>query len=222
VRLTQPLRLLLLVNAELHSVAYDRNVRLPDALTERLPFLGALEEPWERNSIVGLGAWLAFYGLFIFQLARGRGVLPMIDLVFVPIHEGGHLLFRWFGHTMMLLGGTFLQLFVPAALGVYFVFRRQVRGTAFCLFCFFEQFLPIATYMADARAQELPLLTVGDPEFVEHDWFAIFHMTGLLGHDTQVAAVMRGCGWAGMSAVVGWLVWRTVQAARAQEKPQVR
>ena len=197
-------------------------MRLPDGLTERLPFLEALEEPWERNSIVGLGAWLAFYGLFIFQLARGRGVLPMIDLVFVPIHEGGHLLFRWFGHTMMLLGGTFLQLFVPAALGVYFVFRRQVRGTAFCLFCFFEQFLPIATYMADARAQELPLLTVGDPEFVEHDWFAIFHMTGLLGHDTQVAAVMRGCGWAGMSAVVGWLVWRTVQAARAQEKPQVR
>jgi hypothetical protein len=191
-------------------------VKLPDAVTERLLFLEALEEPWERNSVAGLGAWLAFYGLFIFQLARGRGLLPMIDLVFVPIHEGGHLLFRWLGHTMMLLGGTFLQLFVPAALALYFVFRRQVLGTAFCLFCFFEQFLPIATYMADARAQELPLLTVGDPEFVEHDWFAIFNMTGLLEHDTQVAAVVRVCGWAGMLTVVGWLVWRAFQAARVQ------
>ena len=196
-------------------------MKLPDALTERLPFLEALEEPWERNSVAGLGAWLAFYGLFIFQLARGRGLLPMIDLVFVPIHEGGHLLFRWLGHTMMLLGGTFLQLFVPAALALYFVFRRQVLGTAFCLFCFFEQFLPIATYMADARAQELPLLTVVDPEFVEHDWFAIFNMTGLFEHDTQVAAVVRVCGWAGMLTVVGWLAWRVFQAARMQEKPRV-
>ena len=103
-------------------------VRLPDPLTERLPFLEALEEPWERNSVAVLGAWLAFYSLFIFQLARGRGLLPMIDLVFVPIHEGGHLLFHWLGHTMMLLGGTFLQLLVPAALAAIFCFSAPSAG----------------------------------------------------------------------------------------------
>ena len=183
-------------------------MKLPDAVTERLPFLEALEEPWERNSVAGLGAWLAFYGLFIFQLARGRGLLPMIDLVFVPIHEGGHLLFRWLGHTMMLLGGTFLQLFVPAALALYFVFRRQVLGTAFCLFCFFEQFLPIATYMADARAQVLPLVTTGDPEFAEHDFFRIFSDLGVLNCDTKIAAVVRLLGWCGMIAVVVWFALR--------------
>ena len=80
--------------------------------------------------------------------------------------------------------------------------------TAFCLFCFFEQFLPIATYMADARAQELPLLTVGDPEFVEHDWYVMFSGMGVLNHDTQIAAFVRCLGWMGMLAVVAWLGWR--------------
>ena len=80
-----------------------------------------------------------------------------MDNVFVPIHEGGHLLFRFCGEFISVAGGTFLQLFVPFALAVYFLFRRQSQGVAFCLFFFFEQFLPIATYMADARAQDLPV-----------------------------------------------------------------
>ena len=96
----------------------------------------------------------------------GSGILLLMDGVFVPIHEGGHLLFRLAGEFISVAGGTFLQLFVPFALAAYFFFRRQLQGVAFCLFLFFEQFLPLATYMADARAQDLPLLTVGDAEYV--------------------------------------------------------
>ena len=81
-----------------------------------------------------------------------------MDGVFVPIHEGGHLLFRFFGEFLNIAGGTLLQLGVPVALAIYFLFQRQAQGVAFCMFFFFEQFLPIATYMADARAQDLPLL----------------------------------------------------------------
>jgi hypothetical protein len=62
--------------------------------------------------------------------------------------------------------------------------------------------------MADARAQELPLLTVGDPEFVEYDWFAMFSSMGVLEHDIQIALVVRIIGWIGMFAVVGWLAWQ--------------
>ena len=93
-------------------------------------------------------------------------------------------------------------------LGVYFCLQRQIAGTAFCLFCFFQQFLPIAEYMADARAQQLPLLTVGDPESVEHDWFAMFSSVGLLDYDTQIALAVRIVGWLGMLIVVAWLGWR--------------
>jgi hypothetical protein len=181
---------------------------IPGSWSMRLPFLAALEKEWQPLPRWAVSAWLAFYAVFLFQLARGSGLLPMIDLVFIPIHEGGHLLFGYFGRALMVAGGTILQLFVPLALAAYFCFQRQIAGTVFCLFCFFEQFLPIAAYMADARAQQLPLLTVGDPEFVEHDWFVMFSGMGVLRHDTQIASVVRSIGWLGMFGVIGWLVWR--------------
>jgi len=62
--------------------------------------------------------------------------------------------------------------------------------------------------MADARAQVLPLVTTGDPDFVEHDFFAIFSSLGVLNHDTQIAALVRLLGWCGMLACVAWLTAR--------------
>ncbi len=111
----------------------------------------------------------------------------------------------------MVVGGTFLQLFAPFALTVYFMFRRQVLGTTFCAFFFFEQFLPISVYMADARAQDLPLLTVGDSDDVIHDWFYLFSHAGVLQHDTQIGGTFRFLGWVGMLATVAWFSWRSVQ-----------
>lgn len=164
-------------------------------------------------------AWTIFYLLFLYQVARGSGILLLIDNVFVPIHEGGHLLFRFAGEFIAIAGGTFLQLFVPFALAVYFLFRRQSQGVAFCLFFFFEQFLPVATYMADARAQELPLLTVGDSEYVIHDWNYLFGRLGVLAHDTRIAAAVRMIGWLGMIGVVVWLIWRGLNDV-VQKPPQ--
>jgi len=70
--------------------------------------------------------------------------------------------------------------------------------------------LYISVYMADARAQELGLVTVGNPDAdgVHHDWFNIFSSMGLLEHDTQIASVVKAIGWLGMIATVAWLVWR--------------
>lgn len=184
-------------------------MNLPDAITDRLPFLDALESDWQPVARWALVAWLIFYLLFLYQAFRGHGTLLMIDLVFVPVHEGGHLLFHWLGQWLGIAGGTFLQLFAPFALAVYFALQRYVTGAAFCAFFFFEQFLPIATYMADARSQALPLLTVGDAEYVIHDWNYLFSSLGVLNHDTQIAAAVRALGWLGMCATVAWLTYRS-------------
>ena len=186
---------------------------VPESWSMRFPFLTVLEDEWQPLPRWAVSAWLVFYALFLFQLARGSGFLRAIDLVFVPIHEGGHLLFRFFGEWIAVAGGTFLQLFVPFALAASFAFRRQVPGTAFCAFFFFEQFLPISVYMADARAQDLPLLTVGDSEDVIHDWFYLFSHAGVLQHDTQIAATFRILGWLGMLATIAWFSWRSLQKA---------
>jgi len=186
-------------------------MEIPGALSERFPFLDALEQEWEPVSRVAFFGWLSFYAVLIGNALFGGHLFQWFDLVFIPIHEGGHLLFRLFGEWIMVAGGTFLQLFVPFALGVYFAFNRQPLGTAFCGFFFFEQFLPISIYMADARAQELPLLTVGDSEDVIHDWFYLFSHAGLLEHDIQIANFVRLAGWIGMFLTVAWFSYRSLR-----------
>jgi hypothetical protein len=186
-------------------------MRLPESWTDRFPFLQPLTEAWQPVGRPVLVLAAAFYLLFLYQAARGAGVLLLMDLVFVPIHEGGHLLFRFFGETLAVAGGTILQLGVPLMLAAFFLFQRQILGTAFCVFFFFEQLLPVATYMADARAQELPLLTVGDGDDVIHDWAYLFGKFGVLDHDTQIANGVRTLGWLGMIATVAWMVWRSLQ-----------
>ena len=188
-------------------------MEIPERLSQKFPFLNALEKEWEPVSRGAVLAWLAFYVVLIGNAALRGTLFQWFDRVFIPIHEGGHLLFRFFGEWIMVAGGTFLQLFVPFALAVYFLFRRQLFGTAFCMFFFFEQFLPIAIYMADARSQELPLLTVGDSEDVIHDWFYLFSHVGLLEHDTQIGGLFRVLGWIGMLATVAWFAWRSLRKA---------
>lgn len=185
-------------------------MNLPESWTERLPFLEPLEEDWRpvNRAVTAIAA--AFYMLFLYQAARGSGPFLMIDVVFVPIHEGGHLLFRFFGEFLAVAGGTILQLAVPLMLATFFVFQRQIPGTAFCVFFFFEQFLPIAKYMADARAQELPLLTVGDGDDVIHDWNYLFGKLGVLDRDTQIAHAVQILGWLGMLATLAWFLWRSL------------
>jgi hypothetical protein len=189
---------------------------IPAFWTERFPFLDVLNGEWEPVSRPVLFVASGFYALFLFQLTRGGGLPPYMDLVFVPIHEGGHLLFRFFGDFISVAGGTFLQLAVPLLLASYFVCLRQVPGAVFCTFFFFQQFLPIANYMADARAQELPLLSVGDSGDVIHDWNYLFTKFGVLDHDTQIAQTIRVIGWIGMLATLAWLLWRGLHSQKRE------
>lgn len=180
------------------------------------------DEPWKPVSRPALVAWLIFYVGFLGYAFSAHGGYLFIDSANLVVHEGGHNLFSWFGPTLMLWGGTLLQWLVPFLLALYFFTQRQTTGFVFCLFFFFENWLYTATYMADARAQVLPLVTTGDSDFVEHDFYAIFTSLGVLNHDTQIAAVVRALGWCGMIAIVAWLANRTlndeVNSARLQNQ----
>jgi hypothetical protein len=152
-------------------------------------------------------AWVAFYALFLAYAFSAHGGYLFIDSANLIVHEGGHLLFGWFGRTLGLWGGTLLQWLVPFLLAAYFYFQRKLPGFIFSLFFFFENWLYTATYMADARAMALPLVTAGDSDVIEHDWNTIFSSLGVLAHDTQIAAVVRFLGWCGMLGTVVLLVW---------------
>jgi hypothetical protein len=56
----------------------------------------------------------------------------------------------------------------------------------------------------------LPLVTVGDPDYVEHDWNTIFSNLGVLAYDTKIAAVIRLIGWIGMIGILAWFVKNSI------------
>jgi hypothetical protein len=181
--------------------------------TFREEYLWFLEDPWKPVPLWAMVPWLLFYAWFIVYAYRAHGAGLFIDAVNMVTHEGGHPLFGYFGETMHLWGGTILQLLVPFALTLSFVRLRELMGTTFCAFMFFENLLGIATYMADARAMDLPLVSAeGCADCpITHDWNAIFTQLGLLPYDTRIAAVVRFLGFLGMIAVVAWFAWRARQ-----------
>jgi hypothetical protein len=175
--------------------------------------LSGAREDWRPVSRWAVSAWLPFYAVFLVYAFRAHGGYLFIDSANLVVHEGGHLFFGWFGQTIGLWGGTILQWLVPLLLAIYFFHQRQPAAFAFCLFFFFENWLYTATYMADARAMALPLVTVGDPEFAEHDWHTIFSSLGVLDYDTTIAAIIRVLGWCGMLGCVAWLATRAKSQA---------
>jgi hypothetical protein len=182
-----------------------------------IEYLQALfDERWKPVSRPALVAWLIFYVGFLIYAYNAHGAGLFIDAANLVVHEGGHNLFGWFGPTLGLWGGTLLQWLVPFLLAAYFFTERETTGFVFSLFFFFENWLYTATYMADARAQDLPLVTTGDPEFAEHDWHAIFSSLGVLNSDTKIAAVVRLLGWCGMIACVLWLAARSKDERKEQ------
>jgi hypothetical protein len=168
-------------------------------------------EEWRPTSRYSAAAWVVFYAGFLAYAFSQHGAFLFIDLANLVVHEGGHLLFGWFGPTLGLWGGTILQWLVPILLAAYFFTQRQATAFAFCTFFFFENWLYTATYMADARAMVLPLVTAGDSDYIEHDWHTIFSSLGVLQYDTKIAAVISFLGWCGMLATVAWLVRRSLK-----------
>lgn len=170
---------------------------------------------WTRVSRIGGSVILVLYVLFVFYALRDTSGFLFIDNVNLMIHEAGHLFFSWGGRTIMLLGGTLGELIVPALCAAFFFFHRQTYGLAFSLFWFFENFLYIGTYMADARACALPLVNsdIGD-------WTILFGQWGILQDDVKIGHFVRFLGWLGMLSVISWLAYRLYRDAHPQ--PQLR
>jgi hypothetical protein len=168
---------------------------------------------WKPVSRIGGGAWLALYSLFLIYAWLNSSAFLFPDFVNLMIHEAGHLVFSWGGRTLMLLGGTFAELIAPLLCGVYFFWRREVYGFAFCGFWFFENFPYIGTYMADARDNALPLIN-GDIG----DWTLLFGQWGILDYDRRIGHTFRAVGWVGMIAVMVWLSYRVYRDANTAQQ----
>jgi hypothetical protein len=163
--------------------------------------------PWTSRRLAR-GAGVTVLALYGISILRDPG-FALVDNVNLPIHETGHIVFSPFGELITALGGTLFQLIVPAVFVGYFLRRRDQFAASIALWWVAENLWNIAVYVADAQAQELPLVGGG-----EHDWAFILAELDVLQQDARIAAMVR---FAGTLLFVIAVLWGYASAADTSE-----
>jgi hypothetical protein len=165
------------------------------------------DRPWEpvtKGKLLLFGLGMGLFLLLAFY--SEPGFIFGLDYANLLFHEAGHPIVGVFSSRLQPYGGTIGQLVFPCVLAVSFWRQGQPLGFAASVVWFFENWLNIARYMADARALMLPLVGGGD-----HDWNTIFFCWDLLAYDTRIAAGVKTIGWLGIAGACLWVCWRARQ-----------
>ena len=152
------------------------------------------------------------YGWVCYQDPANYRWLDSLDLA---IHETGHIVFAFDGETLQLLGGTLLQLIVPAAFIVALWRNGDRHGASVPMWWLGQNCWNISVYIRDARAQELPLLGGG-----EHDWALLLDDWGWLARDQELANAVRFLGLVlYVLALWGGQAWLRAPAVPGESDP---
>lgn len=123
---------------------------------------------------LGCVVCLALYGLFGASNYTVDGFLDGSDRVMMFLHgvnlifhEAGHTILAGFGQFLHILGGSLMQVMVPAIIAGYFVVTRQKYAGAITLCWAAQNLWDVSIYIQDAQERSLPLL---GGENVLHDW----------------------------------------------------
>jgi hypothetical protein len=109
--------------------------------------------------------------------------LALLDFL---IHESGHFLFGFDGKFLAVLGGTITQLLFPSIVMASAIRRARLYPSVFFGFWIGQSLTRISPYIADARAQALPLFTpimLFGGKSITHDWNFLLGKMNLLWAD---------------------------------------
>jgi hypothetical protein len=170
------------------------------------------KSPWPRLPLL---AYLAYAGVRHLWTATYQSWFSGITLAF---HEMGHIVFSGLGNTMMILGGSILQVLVPLVAALYLWLRQGdffglAVGGSWLAFSLAE----LSLYVYDAPREELPLVGFGDDP--QHDWGTLLTRWHVLNHsDTfafgiRVVAFVIGLSSLALGAALCWQMWKNRAAA---------
>ena len=131
------------------------------------------------------------------------------------VHELGHVLFSPFGDWLATAGGSLVQVAAPVALAYGFLRQRDYFAIAVAGAWEGMSLSNLATYIADARAQELPLVSPFSDE-PQHDWSYLLGSAGLLPQDHLIAALVRLVAFLALVGSLGFGVRLCVIMARGR------
>ena len=120
---------------------------------------------------------------------------------------------------MAVLGGTLLQLLVPAVFAAALWRQGDRHGATVPLWWLGQSCWNVARYIRDARTQALPLVGGG-----EHDWTFLLSHWGVLERDQAIGRTVYLAGvLCYLAAVVGgWLALQASGTAPHTQPQEVR
>ena len=162
---------------------------------------------WPRALLL---LYLAYAG---FRHLTDPGYGSIFSGITLGIHELGHVLFGPFGEWLGVAGGSITQLAAPVAVALLLLKQRDYFGVAVGGAWLSMSLSATAVYVADARAEELPLVSLGGGEAI-HDRNYLLGSVHLLPHDTEIAGLVRFAAFVALAASVGLGTWLCVAMAR--------
>ncbi|MEN6615058.1 MAG: zinc ribbon domain-containing protein [Syntrophorhabdus sp.] len=144
--------------------------------------------------------------------AAGQSFFHNISL---PFHEAGHIFFSLLGDFMGVLGGSTMQVLVPVICLTVFLKKGDTFASSFAVWWTGQNFIDIAPYINDARAQKLMLLggVTGEDVPGYHDWNTILGDLGILkldhaiaytAHFTGILLILCALTWASVTLYLQW------------------
>ena len=157
----------------------------------------------------------AYLGYFIYFFLTTDGpaspvynppfLVWVIDTINLFIHEAGHFFLKPFGMWIYILGGTFVQCFLPLLLAIV-VGRQNMINIPYPAFWFGENLINISYYIKDAPHKHLKLIAAG----LIHDW------NWLLSDYLDSAEILGDVAWVcGLVVCVAALVTGVYYAVRS-------
>jgi hypothetical protein len=137
----------------------------------------------------------ALASIYFLSIAYAPMQGSFLDMVDLPIHETGHLVFRIFGEFIGIAGGTLLQLIVPTVFAGYFIWQKSYYSAAIVALWVGQSIFNVWIYASDAVVMQL-MLTSGmtGAEGGFHDWNYMLDSMGLLNSTKTIAGVIRFAG----------------------------
>jgi hypothetical protein len=163
---------------------------------------------WPRALLL---AYLAYAGWRHYADPEYGSIFSGLTLA---IHELGHVLFGFLGEWIGVAGGSITQLAAPVAVALIMLRQRDYFGVAVGGAWLSMSLSNLAVYIADARAEELPLYSLGGGDVV-HDWNYLLGSLHLLPRDTAIAGAVHFSALAALALSVLLGAWLCRVMARS-------
>lgn len=178
------------------------------------------------SSLLPLPTWLyiagwvffvyLFWQILWFDVATNTNIL-VGGMYFVQfgIHEASHLAVMFLPSLLVALAGSVGEIAFTSLILFACIKYKSYFAAIFASLWLMLALRSVGRYMADARAQAMPL--IGPGESVQHDWAYLFGQLGWLQADTIIGGITQGVGvligTAALLAGAAMIFWKMYQKA---------